>query len=342
MGTGARVDSIDALKAFRVCLVKFAEAASVALADAEGEMLRTQTWLETEARQYWQGQIRKRHEMVEKCKEAVRMKKLFKDSSGRFPSAVDEEKALATACKRLEEAEQKLVNVKRYTGKLQKEIDLYKGSVQRFATSIQIDVPAAGAKLEAMVRTLQEYVALRPVDADLTTPEPVTSGDFARSTSAAMAPAEPQEIPAGPIDPTALRGLTPLGAARAAAVAVDLRMSHWAAGVVSAGQADMLKAAGPAPAGEERLTVADTCWSASHVYLHRVDPAFPGDSGWHIGPADGNEPLPPRSAGVADLLDVRPDLRAVLALPAGSLVVLDRRGLAGAFDGADQSVLPAE
>ena len=61
------------------------------------------TWLEREQQQHWTTQIRKRTEIVGRCKEAVRMKKLFKDSSGRTQSALDEEKALAIALKRLAE-----------------------------------------------------------------------------------------------------------------------------------------------------------------------------------------------------------------------------------------------
>src|SRR5438270_878463 len=89
------------------------------------------TWRDQEQHKFWQTQIRKRHETVERCKDAVRQKKLFKDSTGRQQSAVDEEKALSIAQKRLAEAEQKLINTKRHSTKLQKELHLYKGGVQR-------------------------------------------------------------------------------------------------------------------------------------------------------------------------------------------------------------------
>src|SRR5258706_7459934 len=142
--TGARVDSIEALKHFRIALWKFAETANVALGDAEGELQRTVKGLQGEQQQFWQTQIRKRHETVTRCQDAVRQKKLFKDSTGRPQSAVDEEKALAIAKKRLEEAEQKLVNTKRHSAKLQRELHLYKGGVQRFQTAVSADIPTAG------------------------------------------------------------------------------------------------------------------------------------------------------------------------------------------------------
>src|SRR4051794_36403958 len=150
MSGTARIDSVDALRMFRTALVKFAGMAQVSLGDAEGEMARILVWLETEANTYWSGQIRKRHEAVEKCKDAVRQKKLFKSPSGSSQSAVEEEKQLRIAQKRLEEAEEKLKNVRRYIPRLQKEISIYKGGVQRLATNISSDIPMAISRLDKM------------------------------------------------------------------------------------------------------------------------------------------------------------------------------------------------
>ncbi len=160
MATGARVENLDALRAFRTAMVKFAEAANVALCDAEGELQRTQTWLETEQATYWAAQIRKRQELVARCKEAVRMKTVFKNSVGGRDSAVDEQKALAIAMRQLEEATVKLGNVKQWARKLARETALYKGSVQRFATSVQSGIPLAVSQLDRMVATLEQYLAL--------------------------------------------------------------------------------------------------------------------------------------------------------------------------------------
>lgn len=158
MSRGARVDNIDAMRFFRTALVKFQESANSALTDAESEMHQAHTWLEGEQRQHWQREIRARHEVVQRCKEAVRMKKLFKDSTGARPSAVDEEKALKVAERKLQEAEEKANNVKRHIMKLPKEVQTYKGSVQRFATNVQQDIPVALAKLGEFVAKLDEYV----------------------------------------------------------------------------------------------------------------------------------------------------------------------------------------
>ena len=177
--SGARVQNIDTLKHFRIALWKFAESANVALGDAEGEVQRTVSWLQGEQQQFWTSQIRKRHEFVNRCKDAVRQKQLFKDSTGRVQSAVDELKALGIAKKKLEEAEQKLINTKRHSGKLQKELHMYKGAVQGFATAVASDLPTAVANLDRMIHSLEAYVSLTAssgVPEDTATPASAAAG----------------------------------------------------------------------------------------------------------------------------------------------------------------------
>src|SRR5215218_5875871 len=161
MGNVARVDSIDALKTFRVALIKFAEEANAALATAESEMQRMIGWLERDQLSFWQMQIRKRQELLGRAQEALRMKKLFPDASGRTPTPIEEEKAVRRCKAMLEEAEQKLAATKKYTRVLQKEVMDYKGGVARFSTCVGSEIPVAVARLDRMVSRLEAYVALK-------------------------------------------------------------------------------------------------------------------------------------------------------------------------------------
>jgi hypothetical protein len=160
MAGPAKVENVEQLKVLRRALFKFAEAAGVALVDAESEMNRLIMWVQLEQQTYWQGQIKKRTDLVSRCEEAVRMKKLFVDAAGRRSSAVDEQKALDKAKKALEEAHTKYINCKKWSRKLEKEVQTYKGTVQRFATTIQGALPVAAAKLEAGILKLEEYLAM--------------------------------------------------------------------------------------------------------------------------------------------------------------------------------------
>jgi hypothetical protein len=192
----AKVDSIDSLRALKIALVKFAEGATVALGDAEAEMQRMLMWLEMEQHTHWQGQIRKRTEEVGRAAERLRYKKLYKHSTGSRQSAVEEEKALALAKRRLEEAEMKLSNVRRYIPRLQKEIQTYKGSAQRFATTVQVDIPLAISQLGTMVQALENYVALDSNAPELAAQPPDLSGGVVTSEAPAAPPqSEPDHKP---------------------------------------------------------------------------------------------------------------------------------------------------
>lgn len=160
MAEVARIHNLEALKNLKHALWKFQETVNVALTDAESDMQRTSIWLETEQRTYWTAQLRKRHEAVEKAKQAVREKQLYKDATGHRSSAVDEMKVLQAAQRSLVEAEHKVAAVKKYIPKMQKETQTFRGGVQRFASSVQVDLPIAVDKLDQMLAKLEAYVSL--------------------------------------------------------------------------------------------------------------------------------------------------------------------------------------
>lgn len=160
----ARVDDLDALKRFKLALLKFQEAAMVALADAEGDFTRTMLWLEVEQAPFWDAQVRKRQLALSQAQERLRMKKVFKDVVGSKPSTIDEEKAVKVAMARLEEANQKVANVKLWKRRMEKIGHDYKGSAQRLQTTVSASLPATTAALEGMIRQLELYIGLRPAE----------------------------------------------------------------------------------------------------------------------------------------------------------------------------------
>jgi uncharacterized protein (DUF885 family) len=135
--------------------------------------------------------VRKTSELVSRCAEALRHKRIFTDATGRTPSAVDEEKALAKAKRMQEIAEEKLKNVRKYTPRLQREIQLYKGQAQRLATFVASDIPTAAAKLDKIVQTLEAYAALQMQDTSV--PQPI-----AQPTGETISEAVAEEPPPAP------------------------------------------------------------------------------------------------------------------------------------------------
>lgn len=207
MAQGAKVQDIQAIRQFRAALVKFVESAGVALTDAEGEITRKMSWLETEQPYFWSSQVRKWTEEVNRAKDAVRQKRIFKDSLGRPQSTVDEEKHLKKCQKILEQAEQKLENTRRHAKQLQREHLLYRGGVQRLATALSSDLPNAIALLDRITDQLQQYVASSPVlvgseagQSDVQTPNSLNpSGSIKRATPPAE-PDKPESVPEGSQD----------------------------------------------------------------------------------------------------------------------------------------------
>jgi hypothetical protein len=195
----ARVESLEVIKSFKAALVKFIESANVALTDAESDLHRTRLWLELEQSTYWQGQIKKRQELLARAEEALRSKKIFKDVTGARQSYVDEEKAVRIARARLEEANQKLAATQQWKRRMDKITHDYKGSVAKLATSLAADLPNAVVKMENLLRTLEQYIAAAPT-------EVTSQSDVAASTAGASfvseersmaraAPEEPEKKP---------------------------------------------------------------------------------------------------------------------------------------------------
>jgi hypothetical protein len=162
MTRSAKVEDINALKAFRVALVKFAEAANVALADADSDGRRVQGWIERDQSAHWQTQIRKRTELLARAEEALRMKQNFKQADGSYPNPFEEQKAVMLAKRRLVEAQEKFENCRKWARKLEKEVQMYKGGVSRLVTAVAGDIPVALAKLDNRAAAVERYVEFKP------------------------------------------------------------------------------------------------------------------------------------------------------------------------------------
>jgi hypothetical protein len=298
MPEAARVDSLDALTLFKSALIKFQEAAQIALSDAEGEMNRVLLWVENDQQSHWQNQIRKCQEAVVRCKEAVRMKKIFKDAAGRQQSAVDEEKALAVATKRLAEAEQKVVAVKRWSRQLQKEIGMYKGGVQRFVTTIESEIPHAAAHIEGLLTKLDAYLSVQTVE----------MGDAVggESSGASMA-----------------RGGVATGSGNPAIDAIPKIPQEQRVSLAT------LENASVNPEPDLQAFVVHKPEGAAQLFMRR------DATGWLIGPAN---PAETKTTVVNELIRMRPDLCELLSLPMGFSVIMDDAGILEVLDPQAQSV----
>ncbi len=162
MADTANVRSIEALSDFRVALCKFVETARSSLGEADADLSRCGMWLSGERQPYWKSELSRRAEQLRKAKLVLLEKKLQKTATGGRPSCVDEEKAVALAQRRFEEAERKGANTRLWIRKLDEQIFHYKGMIQALNHALDVDAVNMLALLDRMISALDAYVALAP------------------------------------------------------------------------------------------------------------------------------------------------------------------------------------
>lgn len=184
----ANVQSIEALKEFRVALCKFVEAARVSLGEADADLQRHGFWLTEDRHRFWKSEIRRREEKFRQAKLVLLEKKLQKTATGGRPSCVDEEKALAMAQRKFEESQAKLANTTRWVRRLEEQVFQYKGLLQSCNHSLDNDVPNGLAWLDQMIESLEQYVALAPP-----TELPPAMDELGAASRVALSPGLPEE-----------------------------------------------------------------------------------------------------------------------------------------------------
>jgi hypothetical protein len=342
----ARVGSIEAIKEFRVRLMKFAEICGAVLADSESEVNRTIRWVETEQQTFWQGQIRKRGTDLARAEEALRNKTLYKTFDGTHQSAVDEQKAVEKAKVRLREANEKLDACKKWAKRLEKESFVFRGAVQRFSTILSSEVPGAASVLTNMIISLEAYAAMHPAVEAGGEYEAAAAGEAMAAGAGSMSRAAPAgDGAAQKAAPESIlqRPPAPAPEIRAHSALVDASKPEWALAILDDQTRRRLAAivGNPRPPGVALwLVAAVEARGESLVAIEHLGPAAVGDSGWCIGPITPAKDPHWQAIRVGDLLAIRPDLAELLALPVGYAVLLGAGGVMAALDPQGEDVWP--
>jgi hypothetical protein len=336
----ARVESIDAIRDFRIYLTKFAEMGGRALTDADSDINKTMRWLEGEGQNYWTSAIRKRQEALVKAEEALRHKRLYKDASGSTPSVVEEQKVVKRAKEQLEEAQTKLKNVKHWTRAMQKESTLYRGAVAGFSNDVASGVPSAIAYLSGLIAQLDKYMEVAAAGVGEEAGAGAGAGAVIEASGASMARAadEAGKGAGGGLDPAQLRAGIPSAQAILVAKPIPEKQSlELRCGQLTAEQAEVLAklTAGGVPGDGERVIISPGVLNATRVLLARLEPS---GTGWYLGPVEGPDFGVYNTVTVGDLRSGRPDLEELLRLPFGSMAVVGADGIEGIFNARDEAI----
>jgi hypothetical protein len=161
MSSQATVYSVEELKNFRVALALYGEDTLGTLGAVESEVRRMLRWVEEERPAYWQDQIKRRREMVAQARADVFRRNLQKKAD--YNPAMSEQKdALRKAEASLQDAEKRLVMVRKWQPLLRHAVLEYHASVQRLKDIAAGDVLSGVNLLTRIVDALEAYLQVAP------------------------------------------------------------------------------------------------------------------------------------------------------------------------------------
>jgi len=161
MSSRAEVHSIDALKDFRTALALYSEDTLSALGAVEAEVRRTSQWLQQERPYYWQEQIKRRREQVASAQAEVFRRRLQK-TPDYSPSLSEPMEILRRAEASLQDAEKRLLQVRKWQPLFHQAVLEYHGSIQRIKDLAASDVARALTVLTRMIDALEAYLRVTP------------------------------------------------------------------------------------------------------------------------------------------------------------------------------------
>jgi len=155
---GANLNSLEAIKQFKIAMIEFTEDAKLALMEAHADVQKTTAWITHDRVPYWTHQVKKRHEKVQQAKSDLYRAQL--QSRDERPTALLERKMLARAEESLAEAQRKIEACRKAVLLLDREGLLFKAALAGFSTSLELDLPNAAAHLERLLDTLTKYLSI--------------------------------------------------------------------------------------------------------------------------------------------------------------------------------------
>jgi hypothetical protein len=161
MSQGANVRSVDAIRDFKVALINYAEEAQAALSSVEMEIRQIRNWLLRDQLSYWQSQIKRGQERVSATRADLHRRQLMKTSSDAI-SDTEQKEALRDAQRKLREAEEKVIIIKKWIPVFEHALSEYHSQSQPLGDRLSGSFAATLSLLDRMLRALDAYLAMAP------------------------------------------------------------------------------------------------------------------------------------------------------------------------------------
>jgi hypothetical protein len=161
MSSQAAVHSVEALKDLRTALALYGQDTLAALGAVEAEVRRTIRWLQEDRPYYWQEQIKRRRERVASARAEVFRRQLA-TTAHHHPGMTEQKENLRRAEASLEDAERRLVLLRKWQPAFQQAVLEYHASIARLKNLAADDVPRAVGLLGRMIDSLEAYLRTAP------------------------------------------------------------------------------------------------------------------------------------------------------------------------------------
>ncbi|MEX2218138.1 MAG: hypothetical protein WD749_05205 [Phycisphaerales bacterium] len=192
----ARVQHIPVLKEVKGALLEFADSIKSVMATVDADVGRVTQWLNQERPAHWKGEIRRREDAVGRARQEIERKRLI--AAPEPPSLALEQRALERAKERLASAQRRQEAVRKWAPQWERQALMYKSSCHGLSDSVNAQVPAAAARLERMLRALEEYSRLAvPTKEGDVIDLPEEGGEGGESEAARQRDSETGEKPGG-------------------------------------------------------------------------------------------------------------------------------------------------
>jgi hypothetical protein len=184
---GAHVTSTDAIESFRASLIAYLAKTRPILEDACDEVVRTRQWLQQDRRIHWENQLRRRTRELENANQA-----LYSARLANLREVTSAEQAAAHRARRaLNEAEEKLRLVKRWSLEFDHRAGPLVKQLEQLRTMMSNDMPKAVLQLAQILKVLDAYANTTP---STSAPPPTDAGHQERDGGeASAAPAEGED-----------------------------------------------------------------------------------------------------------------------------------------------------
>lgn len=344
MSRSARIESIDALKELRTFLCNLARKISVALDDADFEILHTLDWLKNDRNPYWKKELRIRKEQLAKAKLDLKRKQILEKSPDGGHYYMDELKAVNVAQNRYDEAEDKSKKVHDWIPKLEKESYNCKAALQGLSNFVHMDFPNKTAQIDQMICDLESYVGV-------STPSTAQS-DASVKLSAAEQISAPPDVTDNIQPPSTdmqqlckdLRKKNPLKNLTSDLPSEKLFLNQFKKLKISDEILEILKKSGkdtPSSSGSDKLLFDRSIENSDFIYLENLTPASDTNIKWYAGSVKPDAPADCAVCEISDFVKNCPAMEKILSLPQAWLVVL-KNNLVLALFNADNNFLGPE